>query len=230
MTEVMERFESHIAWTLSPVRQKSSDFKYMRLLAMVYMTILLAATVVAYRVVIIGPVPEPGSTLIYTFSFFLANVYAEVYGPTLSRKLIWESIGCGYLFAMLLTAVNLLPAPSYWDNQGAYNQVLGHVMRFTNAGVMGYLTSAFLNVYLVTQWKHKMKGRLFWLRSLLASSISEGVATLMTGMITFFGMMPTKNIVFLMLSALVFKIFYGFIAIWPASLLAFFLKKQEMAR
>ena len=199
----------------------------MRLLAMSYITLLLAATVVAYRIVILGPIPEPGSTLIYTFSFFLANVFAELYGFNLSKKLIWESIFCGYLFAFLLTCINFLPAPEYWDNTGVYNQVLGHVLRFTNAGVIGYLISAFLNIYLITKWKFKMNGRFFWLRSLLATSLSEGAATFITGLITFLGMMPTKKILLVMSSALLFKLVYGLVAVWPASFLAFILKRQE---
>ena len=207
--------------------QITENFRYIRIVAMVYITFLLAATVVAYRIVIIGPVPEPGSTLIYTFSFFLANVYAESYGKDLAKRLILESIFCGYIFALLLTAVNLFPAPDYWDNTGAYDQVLGHVLRFTNAGVVGFLISSFLNIHLFTRWKYKMKGRSFWYRSLLASSISEGAATFISGIITFFGMMPTKQIIYLMSSALIFKLLYGLIAVWPASFLAFLLKKKE---
>ena len=206
---------------------QGSNFKYMRLMGMIYVTILLAATVLAYRIVLIGPIPEPGSTLIYTSSFYLANVFAEVYGPNASKKLIWESILCGYIFAFLLTGVNSLPAPTYWDNTGAFDQVLGHVLRFTNAGVVGYLLSAFLNVYLITKWKFKMGGRSFWLRSLLASAISEATATFIAGFITFCGMMPVKNIIIIMTSALTFKLLYGFVAIVPASFLAFFFKKIE---
>ena len=224
---IFEKLETQIAAMDLSYNHSENNFKYMRILAMTYITFLLAATVVAYKIVIIGPVPEPGSTLIYTFSFFLANVFAELYGSKLTKKLIWESIFCGYLFALLLTGVNLLPVPSYWDNSGAYNQVLGHILRFTNAGVIGYLISAFINVYLITKWKYKMNGKLFWLRSLLASSISEGAATFIAGVITFFGILPTKNIFLVMASALIFKIIYGFIAVWPASFLAFFLKKKE---
>lgn len=205
------------------------NYKYARFLAMVYLTFLLAATVVAYRIVKIGPFPEPGSTLIYTFSFFLANVYSEIYEGALARKLIFESIACGYIFAILLSVINLFPAPSYWNNQDAYDQVLGHVFRFTNAGVIGYLISSFLNVYLITHWKRKMNGKLFWLRSLAASSLSELAATFIAGIITFMGMLPTKEMFILLSSALIFKIIYGFIAIFPASFLAFYLKKKESA-
>lgn len=202
-------------------------FRYMRVMAMIYETLLLAATVTAYKIVMIGPVPEPGSTLIYTFSFFWANIITEVYGAKISKRLILESIICGYIFALLIAGVNCLPSPSYWDNSNAFNTVLGHVFRFTNAGVVGYLIGAYLNVYLITKWKLSMHGKLFWLRSLLASSISEGAATFIAGFITFFGMMPSQKIVVIMTSALAFKILYGFIAVWPASFVAFLLKKKE---
>ena len=124
------------------------EYKYKRFLAMVYLTFLLAATVVAYRMVLIGSIPEPGSTLIYATSFFLMNVYTELYGAESSKKLILEVVCCGYLFALLLHFVNLLPAPEYWDTSGAYDEVLGHILRFTNAGVVGYLMSALLNIFL----------------------------------------------------------------------------------
>lgn len=208
-------------------RIKYHDFRYMRLMAMIYVTFLLAATVSAYKIVLVGPVPEPGSTLIYTFSFFLANVIAEIYGEQVSKKLILESICCGYIFALLLTGINILPSPDYWNFSNTFDKALGHVLRFTNAGVIGYLISAGLNLYLFTKWKYKMHGRLFWVRSLLASSISEGAATFIAGFITFFGMMPTEKIIVVMASALGFKILYGFIAVWPASFIAFILKKKE---
>lgn len=227
MTSIIKKIGAQVASSGVAYNHKRHDYKYMRVMSMVYITILLAATVVAYRLVVIGPLPEPGSTLIYTSSFFLANVFSEVYGPNISKKLIWESIGCGYLFAFLLTIVNLLPAPSYWDNTGAYDQILGHILRFTNAGVVGYLLSAFLNVYLLTKWKFKMNGRLFWVRSILASTISEATATFVAGLVTFFGMMPTRSILIVMSSAFIFKIFYGFIAILPANFLALTLKKIE---
>jgi uncharacterized integral membrane protein (TIGR00697 family) len=229
-TSVIKNIDRKIKSRTYYYKENMPNFKYIRIMAMIYLTFLLSATVVAYKVVLVGPFPEPGSTLIYTFSFFLSNVYTESYGKHLAKRLILESIFCGYLFALLLSGVNLLPSPAYWgDNASAYNQVLGHVFRFTNAGVIGYLISSFLNVHLAEKWKLKMNGRQFWWRSLLSSSISEGVATFIAGIITFFGMMPSKNIMILMGSALAFKLAYGVVAVFPASFLSFLLKKKEIS-
>ncbi len=209
------------------LNRKQDNFKFMRLLSMIYVAFLMAATIMAYKLVDIWGVTEPGSTLIYTFTFFLSNIYAELYGPTYAKKLIWESIVTGYIFALLITIINSFPSPDYWNLHYEFNKVLGHVLRFTNAGVIGYLLSAFLNVYLLTKWKYKLKGRYFWARSLLASSISEGIATFVAGLITFIGMIPTTNILEVMTNAFLFKIGYGFIAVWPATFIAYILKKNE---
>lgn len=207
---------------------KTQDyFKYMRILSMIYVTFLMSATVMAYKLVDIWGIVEPGSTLIYTFTFFLGNIYAELYGQNYTKKLIWESIITGYIFAFLITLINFFPSPSYWNLYEEFNKVIGHVLRFTNAGVIGYLLSAFLNAYLFTKWKYKLKGKYFWARSLLASSISEGFATFIAGFITFIGMMPTMKILTVMVNALLFKIAYGFIAVWPATFIAYVLKRNE---
>lgn len=189
----------------------------------------MSSTIMAYKIVDIFGFNEPGSTLIYTCTFFLGNVYSELYGSKQTKRLILESIFCGYVFALLISGINALPSPDFWNKYDEYNVVVGHIIRFTNAGVVGYLLSAFLNNYLLTRWKYKLKGKHFWLRSLMASSISEGAATFIAGLITFFGMIPMGNIMAVMSNALIFKLIYGLLAVWPATLLVFFLKKSELS-
>lgn len=204
-----------------------SEYKYMRLVALIYVTFLLSATVSAYRIVQFGPLQLPGSTFFYAFSFFWANMYTEIYGAENSKKLIIEVLICGYVFALSLALINHFPTPSYWNNKIVFDQALGHLLRFTVAGNIGYLLSAFSNVYFSSRLKFKVKSRYFWLRNLVASSLSEGVATFISGLLTFFGMLPTEKILVLMGDALLFKLALGFLAVWPASLGAFLLKKIE---
>lgn len=207
--------------------KSTHPYRYMRFISMLYMVFLMAATVMAYKVVQIGQISTPGSTLIYTCTFFIGNIYAELYGESCTKKLIWESVILGYIFAVLITLVNSLPSPIYWNKYEAFNIVFGHILRFTNAGVVGYLLSAFLNAHLIVRWKHKLKGKYFWIRSICASSISEGVATFIAGFMTFFSLIPTPKIIFIMVNALLFKIAYGVIAVWPATFIVYILRERE---
>lgn len=202
-------------------------YKYINFLSMVYLTFLLAATVSAYKVIILGHYSAPGSTLIYPFTFFLANIFAESYGFSLAKKLIWQSVICGYIFALLLTLINILPSPDYWDHTKEYNFVLGNILRFTSAGVLGYLSGSFLNIYLFTKWKYKWNGRFFWIRNLLATSITEGVVTYFVGILTFYNLMSLNEILVLMTHAFLFKMIYGIIAIGPVGFISYLLRKAE---
>lgn len=204
-----------------------SNFKYLRFMSMLYITVLLAATVVAYKIDMLKFIPVAGSTLVFTSSYFLGDVIAEVYGYKISKRLIWESVVCGYIFAFAIALVIALPSPGYWARSQSYNMVFGHIIRFTNAGTLGYLISAFLNVYIISKWKVLVKGKHFWLRSLGATSIGEAAANCVSYTISFFGLIPSKHILMIMLSAYLFKLAYGVVAVWPAMLLTYFLKKQE---
>ncbi len=207
--------------------QEDKQTQCARCIALCYLTVLLASTVCAYRMIKIGVIELPGSTFIYPLSFFLGNIFAEVYGAEQAKRLIAESIFCGLVFAIFISCVNQLPFGHDLDRINAFNHVLGHVLRFTLAGVAGYLVSAYLNVYILTRWKFKMRGRLFWVRSLLATSLSEGVATGISGSMTFLGILPGHLLLYVLCCALIFKVAYGFIAVWPAAWAAFWLKKLE---
>lgn len=197
----------------------------MDFISMIYITFLLAATVSAYKIVKIGGYATPGSTIIYPFTFFLANIYTECYGAYLTKKLIYKSVLCGMVFALLLTGINILPSPNFWNHNKEYNQVLGNILRFTMAGIIGYVFGAMLNNYLFNLWKYKWNGKFFWARSLLATSISEGLVTYSVGFITFYGLIPITKIFLLMTNAFILKFLYGLIAVGPTGFIVFMLKK-----
>jgi len=87
--------------------------------------------------------------------------------------------------------------------------------------------SAFLNTYLIAKWKYKMHGKLFWIRNLTSSSISEILATFVAGILTFLGLIPLTKIIIIMSNAVILKLLYGVIAVWPTSFIAYLLKKKE---
>lgn len=202
-------------------------YKYLHVMYMLYITILVAGNVLAYKIVLIGSIPLRGSTLIYTITFFLTDVITEVYGYSAARKLIWTSLFCDFIFDSVITLVNFLPSPSWWSHTHEYNQVIGHLMRFFIAGAMGYLTSAFLNAYLVSKLKIFMKGKHFWIRSLGATILSELTANFIACAISFLGIFSIVHIFTIVLSDASFKIVYDFVLICPTTLLAIILKKKE---
>ncbi len=210
---------------------KSDVFKTAQLLPslyMLYFALFLAATIMGYKLVSLGPMfTAPGSGLIFTFTFFLGSIITEVYGFRVMRRLIWLTIIYATVFVLIVSALSLLPTPAYWHAGLAYGHIILHVFHFSVAGGLGFLVSAFVNAYLISKSKIKYKGAYFWLRSFIAAALSELVANGVSLLITFFGDWNVMQTLHVFAHAYLYKLAYGVIGALLASFLVVWIKKAE---
>jgi uncharacterized integral membrane protein (TIGR00697 family) len=137
------------------------------------MTILLAGTVTAFKIVNFGWFNLAASTVIFPLSYALSDIVTEVYGYAVMRQLLWFAVICGYVFLFFIILILKLPSPSYWHLQNEFNAVFKNTWRFTTVASVGMISSLFLNSYAIAKWKILMKGKSFWLRSLGATSVGD---------------------------------------------------------
>lgn len=206
---------------------EKQKYNYITLLAMLYVTTTLTSVVLAYRTIAIGPFIIPGGTVIFPLSYFLGDVVAEVYGYKFSRQLIWFSVISNFIFASVIMIVIHLPAPTYLVSANTYKQVFSHTLRFVCSGTTGCIISSFVNIYIISKSKIYLHGKYFWLRSTTATAFGELTLTTIVALLTFIGIVPGTTIFTIIVSAFTFKIIYGLIAVWPATILASFLKRTE---
>lgn len=218
----MELSASHIVQ-----RPFELNSKYILPIMMLYLMATLAADVVAYKFVQLGPLIESGATFIFPITYLLGDVVTEVYGYRVARKFIWLNLLCELIFAILILTVIHMQSPSFWHNQVAFNTSLGNTLRFVAAGIIANIVSDFLNVYLISRWKIFMKGRHFWFRSVASTSISELFLVIITGFSAFTGTMSLSQVGKVAASAYVLELFYALIFVWPGWMLIVFLKKRE---
>ncbi len=206
---------------------EKKQYKYLSFLAMVYVTIMVSATTVAYKIVQIGPFTATCASIIFPFTFTLGGIISEVYGYKVSRRLIFSSIFCGLLFAAIINGCIYLPSPTDWNGQPAFKTTLGNAFRFAVSGTIGSLLSGYINIYAVTHWKVLLKGKYFAFRSFGASTIGEFVLVSLTTFLSFIGTLPTNMVFKMFLFAYLSKIFYSLTLLWPATMVAIILKKVE---
>lgn len=203
------------------------NLKFILPLALLYLTIYLAADSVAYKMIALGAILEPGPPFIFPISYAIADVIAEVYGYELAKKVIWLTLLFQFLYAVFVTLILKLPHPSFWALQDAYEQVFGNMIWFVCAGSLSVLSSHFVNIYIFSKWKILLKGKYFWLRSIGASAIGGFIliAVIMT-----FGYSGTVNFrsgIIMFFSIYMLELIYACVMVWPAWLLTGFLKMKE---
>lgn len=205
----------------------TNQYKHLTFLAMLYMTIKLTTVVLIYKIVAIGPFTATASTLIIPFWFVLSDIITEVYGYQVTKRLIWIALICQFMFAFLCGGFVHLDSPPNWSNQAAYIQVLGKLPRVAIASFLAILFGAFLNAYAITKWKILLRGKYFWLRCLGATAVGEFVFTLVALVTEFWGVTSTSNLLHLLAISYGTKLLMDPLLIYPASLLATWIKNSE---
>ena len=90
------------------------QYKAFTILSMIYITIILSADVLIYKISFIGSYSFSVGSLIIPFLFLISDVIAEVYGYQLTRKLIWSGILCSIIFSLTCYLLIQLPLPNAW--------------------------------------------------------------------------------------------------------------------
>lgn len=216
-----------ISRTKSLPATSSNISHYILILGMINITISLAADVVAYKLITLGPTLLPGATLIFPLTYIIGDIVAEVYGYTVAKKIIWVTLICELFFAIAIQLIIRLPSPHFWEHQLAYHAVIDPILRFVLAGILGIVSSSFINIYIISKWKILMKGKHFWLRSLGSSAIGGLVLTVVTILFGFGGNIHWSKLLGMILSVYSMEVLYSLLGIWPASIITGFLKLEE---
>lgn len=210
---------------VSPIGK--TQYKAFTLLSMIYVTIILSADVLIYKLAQVGNFTFTVGSLVTPFWFLLTDIIAEVYGYQLTRRLIWSGILCGCIFTCVCVSLIHLPSPSSWHLQGAYDQVLGNLPRILLGCVAGVFAGSFANTYLITKWKILIQGKYFWLRSLGSSGTGQLVFTSVTILFDMLGVIPFYKIIQLITLSFTIKIVVTALFSLPSAILVLALKKLE---
>jgi len=201
--------------------------RFILMLAMLYTTVSIAADIVSFRFDNFFGLIESGATIIFPLTYVIGDITCEVYGWSVSMKIVWIGLLCEAIFALLISFVIHLPAAGIGEFQSEYIHVLGNIPLFVFAGVISNAIAGLLNIFFISKSKILMSGKFFWLRSIIATCISEFILILITVLIAFIPIINFHMTMKVFVDAYFLEIIYCFIFVIPAQILVVMLKKQE---
>lgn len=205
------------------------QFKYYTFLAMLYVTLMVTAQAVAYRVIQLGPFLEPGGIFIFPATFAINDIIAEVYGPTLARRSIFYALLAQAFYSIIPLCVNLLPYPSDWQYSDAYTVVFNSSWLVFLSNIVAVMIGMVFNTQIIGKTKLIAGGRFFSIRSFFASAIGEFILTTVIVAIALVPVVGINKGMTLFINMFIFKLFYSLIAAFPAGLLAALFKRLDNA-
>ncbi|MDD4323143.1 MAG: queuosine precursor transporter [Dehalococcoidales bacterium] len=147
------------------------------IIAAVFITCIITANVIAVKVISIGPIVLPAAIIVFPLSYIFGDIITEVYGYHRARQVIWLAYGCNLLFVAFVWIAQVIPGASFWENQQAYESILGVVPRFLLASFAGGIVGEFANSFVLSRMKVLTRGRWLWMRTIASTIIGQGLDT-----------------------------------------------------
>lgn len=203
------------------------QYRYLHFLMMLFITLFLICDTTAFRMTRLFGTTVPVSGLIIPLAFALGDLIADVYGYTVSRKLIWNAMACQFIFAIGMTLAVNSPSPEGDLSNLHYSEAFQHIIRTSLTGTLGITCGMFANVFIMSKLKIWMNGHHFWMRTIISSSMSEFILCLVTSVSLYAGLKNPWEIWAIVLSIWYYKLIFAVLAAPLVSILAHALKKHE---
>ena len=177
-------------------------------IAICFVAILLISDTVAVKIIQVGPLSLTGATFIFPISYIFGDILTEVYGYKASRKIIWVGFLALILMSFFYWFVQILPAAPFWNNQHAYEMILGTVPRIVLGSIAGYFFGEFSNSYVMSKMKILTSGKHLWTRTVGSTIVGEAVDSILFVVVSFLGIIPLGGLVAMILSIYFIKVIY----------------------
>lgn len=191
---------------------KSSTWRYYDIAVALFVASLLTANIISVKLIEIGPIIVPAGVVIFPVSYILGDILTEVYGFRWARRAIWLGFLGNLVAVAAIWVAGLLPSPAFWQNQGAWDTILGFTPRLLLASFVAYLVGEFANSTVLAKMKVWTGGKYLWSRTISSTLVGQGLDSLVFIAIAFGGLMAPAVIMTTVVSQWLFKSAYEIIA------------------
>jgi uncharacterized integral membrane protein (TIGR00697 family) len=161
----------------------------------VFVGVLLISNIGATKLIAFGPLITDGGAFLFPLAYIIGDVLSEVYGFKAARRAILVGFAMSVVAALTFWLVQISPPADGYENQEAFEAVLGFVPRIVLASIAGYLVGQLLNAYVLVRIKERTKERALWLRLIGSTAVGELADTVVFCTIAFYGVITGAEFV-----------------------------------
>lgn len=207
--------------------RQSAGYRYLELIASIYVASLLIANTIAVKIVSIFGLHIPAGILCFPVTYIVNDVLTEVYGFKNARRIIFYGfLTLGFMVLMYAVSASLTPAP-FWDHQEEYKQLFGFVPRIALGSLVAYYVGSLLNSYYMVVIKRVTSGRFLWMRTIGSTIVGEGADSIIFNTIAFAGLFGFANLFIIIVTGFALKTAYEVVATPFTYLVVARLKQSE---
>lgn len=186
--------------------------RYARLQPTLYPTIvvlftalLLISNISAVKLISVGPLIMDGGIFLFPLVYIVGDILAEVYGFKAARRAVLLAFGVSALAALTFWVVQLSPPAEGWENQEAWESVLGFVPRIVIASLAAFLVGQLLNAWVLVRIKERTQEGSLWARLLGSTVVGQLADTVVFCTVAFYGVITGAEFLNYVITGYVYK-------------------------
>ena len=151
---------------------------------------LTIASVLAFKIIHIFGLFVPAGVLAYAVTFVCTDVISEVWGKERAQATVLGGFAALIAVLILVQLSLAWPRAPFWNQEDAFQAILGSTTRIIIASFAAYLVSQLHDVWAFHFWKNRTNGRHLWLRNTHSTAVSQLIDSFLFITIAFYGIMP----------------------------------------
>lgn len=196
-------------------------------IAVTFVTCLIVSNITAVKLISVGGFILTGAIVIFPITYIVGDVLTEVYGYAKARRVIWLGFLANVFAVATFALVGVLPAAGFWEDQAAYDAILGATPRILLASLVAYLFGEFANSYVLARLKVATQGRHLWVRTIGSTIIGQSLDSVIFVTIAFSGVLPIEALLMTMAVQATAKTAYEALATPLTYIVVNWLKRTE---
>lgn len=211
----------------TPPRYAEATASLYPVISAVFVALLVISNVGATKLFVTGPLILDGGAFLFPLVYITGDVLSEVYGFQAARRTILVGFAMAILSALTFYAIQLSPAAPGWENQAAFEAILGFVPRIVLASVSGFLVGQLLNSYVLVKIKQRTSESSLWFRLIGSTVVGEFADTLAFCTIAFYGILTGKDFLNYIVVGYLYKVLLEVVLLPVTYRVIAYIKKNE---
>ena len=209
----------------------SNDEKYfipLLYLGVLYITAMIAADLLTYRMVPFLGKAVSCSLFIFPLTYSLGDITAEVYGRHIAVRLVIITLLADFLIDTFLSLSLHIPTVSaHPDMMHSLNKVFSPLQQVFWGNFLGIAVGSIINVKLMSKLKAIYSSRFFLLRSIGSTFCGEIVYTVVAYLVWFKGISSLHDIEIMIAVSMGFKVVFAAFSALPSFYISKHLSLKE---
>lgn len=210
-------------------KEKISQLQF--ILTLIFIVCLLIANIITGKQVQFPfGIVMTSAVIVFPITYILSDVFSEIYGYRWSRITNYLGFIANIFMVLIFEIAILSPAPTYFENQTAFEVVLGNTPRVLIASLIASLIGDLVNdkIFRKMKSKHLSDNKGFGKRAILSSVGGNFTDSFIFLPLAFIGQMPLQTLFVMLITQASLKTLYEIIMLPVTKMVVKFVSKKEM--